>query len=943
VAHNMLAPLRRWWLDRPILFKGLTTAAIPVIPLVLLSLVYFPTEWQARTLGEELRYSLDLEKHSQELVISIQDVRGEVRRGLVLETAERDEARRRALERVPVAMDRLEAVILEGNPADSDRTRFLRDLVSRKLQNLETTFERTRGPTDEESGPESLEAAQLVREGSRIMDSIRIVLEPYRSRADSVLSATGSPGSGPSSWLPPTLVGAASLLGILGGGLGGLLFSSGIASRIRTVERNTRRLARADGALQPIPPAQDEIGRLARGLERANGVLSERQEALRKSEERFALAMRGTTDGLWDWDLETGEIYYSPRWKELLGHEDHEIAHDFSEFERRLHPDDASRAMSGIQEHLEGESEAYEAEFRLRHRDGSWRWMLSRGWSLRNDDGKVIRLTGSNTDLTFRKTREEELREARKMAEAATRSKSAFLAAMSHELRTPLNAIIGFGELLQDGPAGELNVKQARYVENIVSSGGHLLDLINDVLDLSKVEAGRMDLHLEPLDPGAVLRNSTDIVAAEARRKGLELELDLPDRLPRLVADEGRLKQILYNLLSNAVKFTEPGGRVTLGARPQGGPSVEGTRASRTSATRLHLWVQDTGIGISDEDRLRIFNEFEQVDSTLSRTEKGTGLGLSLVRKLTTLHGGEVTVQSQPGAGSTFSVFLPLDGPERNHGERDEGPTPLATVTPASIPGIERPTGAPRVLVVEDDPWAQQLLTEYLREAGYDTLLARTSEEALVMARSERPDAITLDVLLPGRDGWELLRELKGDPATVRIPVFIVTIVDDEDTGYALGAVACFRKPIERGAFVAALEGVVPVRGPRQLRVLVVDDDPEALELVRHALEGEGHQVLEADGGRVGIERARETLPDVVILDLLMPDVSGFDVADALRSSPITCEIPILVWTAQDLTPRDREWLGSRIQAVAEKRGREALVADLGRLLNHGATEATAR
>lgn len=777
--------LRRWWLDRPLRVKGLALVAIPVVPLVLLSLVYFPAEQRSLAIQDELHHALAVGQRSQQLIITIQEVRTAARQYPLTGDPDWRRSFRDAEARVPEALDRLEAS-LRSNSEDRRRMGRLRTLVAHKMEHLE-------------AGLEDDAAAGRLTEAEAVLDSIRVVMDPFRTRADSVLARAAADGPVVSR-LPSILVATASLLGILGGVAGVLLFTSGISDRIVTLERNTRRLGRPGRALIPMEASRGEIGRLSQGVEHADRTLKRRQE---------------------------------------------------------------------------------------------------------------------------------ELRRARGEAEAATRTKSAFLAAMSHELRTPLGAVIGFAELLEENVAGELNDRQTRYVENILSSGRHLLELINDVLDLSKVEAGKMDLQLEKVDPLAVLESSIHIVEGAARRKDIRVEIETPARLPEMLLDEGRLKQILYNLLSNAVKFTEPGGRVTLGASmvDRDGGAPEGDDPDE--ASHLEIQVRDTGIGIAQDDLDRIFSEFEQVDSSLARTEQGTGLGLTLVRRLVALHGGEVLVDSSPGEGSTFTVRLPVSGPDAARGD----PTAMDDLRDGApkLPGLAE--GAPTILVVEDDMWARHLLCETLNEAGYRTLTAGSGDEALSLARSESPHAITMDVLLPGRDGWEILADLKADPETRAIPVFLVTVVDDAERGRQLGAVAYFQKPVDRRGLLSAILAAAPLKAQGPLRVLVVDDDAAARKLARRAAEAEGHVVLEARGGVEGIEIARSERPDVIVLDLLMPDLTGFDVAAVLRDDPATADIPILVWTAQEPAPADRERLNRRIQAVSVKAGTERFIHALQGML----------
>ncbi len=930
IAWKWIQQSRRWWYDRPLIFKGLVVVVIPVVPLILLNLLYFPADWRAQRFERDLHGALELAKRSQDLIIAIQEVRAQIRgHALTGDSSWLDEFER-AQSGVPQAMLQLR-LALEAQGAEDSRVEVLEGLVDRKLENLRGTV------SLQPSGPD---AGQRVEAGRALMDSIRTVMDPFRTRSDSVLA--GFQGDvAASQVLPRRIVVATGVAGVLGGVLAAFLFSSSVSRRVRTLERNARRLPREGAALLPAIASRDEIGRLASGLEEAKRILDGRQEALIESRERFALAVEGSRDGLWDWDLEGGRIYFSPQWKAQLGYGDQEIPHDFDEFESRVHPEDLPQVEASLDRVFTGVSDQHEAEVRMRHRDGSWRWILARGRCVRDAEGRTVRLSGSHTDVTDRRRREEELQQARGEAEAATRAKSAFLATMSHELRTPMNAVIGFSELLQDGVAGELNEKQERYVGNIASSGRHLLELINDILDLSKVEAEKVELDLEEIDPVPVLRNLLEIVRSIAREKGLALELDLQGELPPIVVDEGRLKQVLYNLLSNAIKFTEEGGRVELGARV----------VEKPDGSSLRIWVRDTGIGVAEEDRARIFEEFEQVDSSYGRREQGTGLGLTLTSMLVGLHGGEVSLESEVGEGSTFTVELPVKGPRKGDvgsaarsgsdtsigpPEREESGTPVPT-------GREE-RRLPLILIVEDDPWARDLLIGYLENDGYRTLHARDGEEGLELARKHRPDAITLDILLPGQDGWEILKELKDDPATQEIPVLIVTVSEGRQVGVTLGATGFFRKPISPELLLGEIRDLVGrAPGSEALCVLVVDDEPDNLELLEEALSEAGYDVLSAAGGKEGIRLAREARPDLVVLDLIMPEVTGFDVAAVLSSEAETAGIPILVWTAKDLTSEDQVRLGNQAREVSRKGTRESLLASLDRIVESKGVAAVAR
>lgn len=516
-------------------------------------------------------------------------------------------------------------------------------------------------------------------------------------------------------------------------------------------------------------------------------------------------------------------------------------------------------------------------------------------------------------DITERRLMAEQ-RQAREAAEAANRAKSSFLANMSHELRTPLNAIIGFSELLQDQTFGPLNEKQQRYVNNVQSSGRHLLQLVNDILDLAKVEAGRLVLESEPVDVARLLEEMQRGLEPLAVAKRQSLALEVPERLPNLLADRGKLKQILYNLLSNAIKFTKEGGRcgIRVAPVPENGSQPE-----------VQIAVWDTGIGIAPEDLGRIFLEFEQLDSSYVREQEGTGLGLALTRRLVEAHGGRISVESVAGQGTTFTVVLPAAG------------SGSAPVTPGSTPLrlVGQNPGRPLVLVVEDDSTGRELLAHYLIENGYAVAYAGTGGEAHQAARRLKPAAISLDILLPDVNGLEVLTQLRGDPETRHIPVIVVSIADDRELGLSAGAAAWLVKPVRRRQFIEALDRLMPGgTSTENSLALVVDDDAEAVELASDILRQRGFEVIQAFGGNEGLTLALERLPSLIILDLSMPGVSGFTVAQQLRDDPRTRRIPILVSTALDLSAAEREDLLRHVQTIVPKSGAEGILEALERL-----------
>ncbi len=493
----------------------------------------------------------------------------------------------------------------------------------------------------------------------------------------------------------------------------------------------------------------------------------------------------------------------------------------------------------------------------------------------------------------------QEIQEKGRQLEVANRHKSEFLANMSHELRTPLNAVIGFSEVLLERMFGELTPKQEEYLQDILGSGRHLLSLINDILDLSKVEAGRMELEIGSFSLQEALESGLTAVRERASRHRIALRLDVESRIGLIEADERKVKQVVFNLLSNAVKFTPDGGRVDVTACLADG--------------EVQVAVRDTGIGITPEDQERLFEEFHQVGRSSGVKREGTGLGLTLTKKFVELHGGRIWVESQVGVGSTFTFTLPI----RRPGGAIEA---TAREAPTWEP-VRAESPGPTILVVEDDPQAIDLLTLYLSGAGFRVVVARNGEEGLDMARRLCPAIITLDILLPRLNGWEFLTRAKADPATAHIPVIIVSIVDERGKGFALGAAEYLVKPVNRDDMLTTLRRfsltTKILEGP--VKILAIDDDPMALELIEAVLKPEGYTILKATGGEEGVALARREQPALVILDLLMPEVDGFAVVERLRADPPTADIPIVILTVKSLTREEKERLNGQISYLARK------------------------
>ena len=489
--------------------------------------------------------------------------------------------------------------------------------------------------------------------------------------------------------------------------------------------------------------------------------------------------------------------------------------------------------------------------------------------------------------------RAEALEHANTRLKELDRLKSQFLANMSHELRTPLNSVIGFSEVLIDGLLGEMPPERKECVENIYASGEHLMALINDILDLSKIEAGRMELALERFRVADLIENVRKTVIPMIEEKDQTLILDIADDLPPLNADRVRVRQVLLNLLSNAHKFTPEGNEITLACRL----ADPGT---------VLFSVIDTGIGIKPEDQELIFEEFRQADGTATREVEGTGLGLTITKRLVEMHGGTIWVESTFGEGATFSFLLPLAGPSAEEEEDEEELTPLDP--------------DPQVLIVEDDRQFSNLLSLYLRREGYDPIQQYHAPGALAAAKELRPDLITLDVMLPGQDGWEILQDLKSDPRTRDIPVLVISALRNSELALSLGATDYLVKPVDRSALHAVLKRLSKAEpAPSGPKILVIDDDPQLVPLLKAMLHGEPCTLIRAQDGREGLEEARRQHPDGILLDLMMPGMSGFQVLEALKDDEGTADIPVIVLTVKSVTREEREQLNHHIETLMNK------------------------
>jgi signal transduction histidine kinase/DNA-binding response OmpR family regulator len=494
-----------------------------------------------------------------------------------------------------------------------------------------------------------------------------------------------------------------------------------------------------------------------------------------------------------------------------------------------------------------------------------------------------------------------ELENEKKRTDDANETLKRFLATFSHELRAPLNAIVGFSEILTSDLKGLPPEKVNDFMKNINESGKHLQGLINDILDLSKIEAGKMELHVEAYPVSYFTESVQRVMQAALQQKNVRLEFQVAPDIDQLVVDQTRFKQILVNLVSNAIKYSNPNGTVTVGIR--------------RFVNEIEIDVRDQGVGIKPEDLARLFQAFQQGKNAKGAKE-GTGLGLVITKRLVELHGGHISVDSEWGKGSSFRFRIPMI----LAGEVIESADQilrLVSEQPVTLPDGEKPL----VLVIEDNLQASQLIQMYLQEAGYRTEVAKDGAEGLEKAKRLKPNVITLDMIMPIKDGWQVMKELKRHPICRNIPIIIISITDEKKLGFGMGAIDYFVKPVNKDELIIALRKVpLKMHSEKQHpKVLIIDDDRTAAELIQVMLEAEGYDVIKCMNGKDGVRVANAETPDLIILDLIMPDISGFNVAYQLKQHPNTRNTPIIILTSMEVDDDTKEQMNGFITTIMSK------------------------
>ncbi|MEG4494371.1 response regulator [Microcoleus sp. D3_18_C4] len=650
----------------------------------------------------------------------------------------------------------------------------------------------------------------------------------------------------------------------------------------------------------------------------ANALERKRAEAaLRQSETKYRSIFENAVEGIFQTTPTGHYLSGNSALARIYGYESStQMLAELTDINRQFYVNPHRRAEFMAQ--LGARHQVSKFESQIYRRDGSTIWISENARSICDENGSVLYYEGTVQDITDRKQAESAMQLALEAAESANRAKSTFLANMSHELRTPLNAIIGYSEMLQE-EAEELGDEAfVPDLEKIRTAGKHLLSMIDDILDISKIEAGRMDLYLETFDIHTLIESAVATAIPLVEKNGNTLEVYCPDNLDTMHADMTKVRQVLLNLLSNAAKFTQ-NGKIAIGVERIKNEQLkmknqdESSQILISNSEFLSFRVADTGIGMTQEQLQRVFQPFTQADASTTREYGGTGLGLAISQRFCQMMGGSIEVSSTLGAGTTFTVLLPsaIKQPEIPNKVHD-------STSPLDAPAVGT------VLVVDDDPISRDLIQRTLSRQGLHVEVAGGGEQALRLAKQLRPDAITLDVIMPGMDGWAVLSALKADPDLAEIPVILLSFVGNKSLGFALGASDYLTKPVDGKRLAALLnkyrrdqDGVAS--NNLTCQILIVEDDVATRELLRRILETQGWAVTEADSGRAALDRLKVARPHLILLDLMLPEMDGFELIGEIRKSHSGDPIPIVVITGKDLTPAESQQLNGYVERVLQK------------------------
>ncbi|HEY9611041.1 response regulator [Allocoleopsis sp.] len=634
------------------------------------------------------------------------------------------------------------------------------------------------------------------------------------------------------------------------------------------------------------------------------------EEELIQSQQRLSFHLEHTSLAVIEWNVNFEVVEWNPAAQAIFGYDRSEAVGRHAA--GLLVPETAREHVNQVWQSLLSQQGGTRSTNENITKDGN---IITCDWYntvLLDDNGTVAGVTSLINDITERERAKAELQQAKEAAETANRAKSQFLANMSHELRTPLNAIMGYSEMLQE-EAEDLGQEDfIPDLQKIYSAGKHLLGLINDILDLSKIEAGRMELYLETLDISSMVQDVVTTIQPLVDKNANTLNLQFGNPLGSMHADLTKMRQSLFNLLSNACKFTNQGTITLAVSRGSRSLSEKGDQEpcltpSLGDQDWISFQVTDTGIGMTSEQMSKLFEAFSQADASTTRQYGGTGLGLAITKKLCQMMGGDVTVSSEMGQGSTFSIVVPA----RVLDPKVQPPQHLP------LKSNLLPVGAKTVLVIDDDPTVHDLMQRFLVKEGFRVESALSGEEGLRLAKELQPDAITLDVMMPSMDGWVVLAALKADPELADIPVIMQTIVDNKTMGYALGASDYLTKPIDRVRLSAILKKYQKDRSSGS--ILLVEDDASTREMMRRLLEKEGWTVTEAENGLLALERMKDNQPELILLDLMMPQMDGFALINELQQHESWRSIPVVVLTAKELTPEDRLQLNGGVENILQK------------------------